>query len=117
MRKGMKRNGEEVKENVLEVGVVDVRWVVMAAVCTAATLLVAGSVDLAFPTPLDRSAPPDKFIAEIAYEHLVNLTSIGPRVHTYLLLQYHYNSTQSRCIHAGREMENSICLYNDIFSG
>ncbi|XP_050667922.1 endoplasmic reticulum metallopeptidase 1-like [Leptidea sinapis] len=80
MRKGMKRNGEEVKENVLEVGVVDVRWVVMAAVCTAATLLVAGSVDLAFPTPLDRSAPPDKFIAEIAYEHLVNLTSIGPRV-------------------------------------
>ncbi|XP_038211457.1 endoplasmic reticulum metallopeptidase 1-like [Zerene cesonia] len=71
--------GEKVKENVVESGV-GTRWVALAALCSAATLLVAGAFDAALPAPLDRSAPPDRFIAQNAYEHLVNLTSIGPRV-------------------------------------
>ncbi|XP_041984494.1 endoplasmic reticulum metallopeptidase 1-like isoform X2 [Aricia agestis] len=42
--------------------------------------MVAQYADTYLPEPLDRSAPPDRFIAEIAHEHLVNLTSMGPRV-------------------------------------
>ncbi|CAG4989248.1 unnamed protein product [Colias eurytheme] len=71
--------GEKVKENIVSPGVAT-RWVALAALCSAATLLVAGAFDAALPAPLDRSAPPDRFIAQNAYEHLVNLTSIGPRV-------------------------------------
>ncbi|XP_052743938.1 endoplasmic reticulum metallopeptidase 1-like [Bicyclus anynana] len=69
-----------VKENDPETGVVSLGWLAAAAVATALTLLVAALADAHLPAPLDHSAPPQRFIAEIAYEHLVNLTSIGPRV-------------------------------------
>ncbi|XP_047536484.1 endoplasmic reticulum metallopeptidase 1-like [Vanessa atalanta] len=76
----MHRHGQVVKENVFEDGVVPLRWVAVAAVVTSLSLVVAALVDRRLPEPLDRSAPADHFIAEIAHEHLVNLTSIGPRV-------------------------------------
>ncbi|KAL4704883.1 hypothetical protein ACJJTC_019461 [Scirpophaga incertulas] len=47
---------------------------------TVAMFLLAVLADRSLPTPLTRAAPKDQFIAEIAYEHLLNLTSIGPRV-------------------------------------
>ncbi|CAH2089062.1 unnamed protein product [Euphydryas editha] len=74
------QRGQVVKENVLEDGVVPLRWVVAAALATALALVAAALVDRRLPEPLRRGAPPERFIAEIAHEHLVNLTSIGPRV-------------------------------------
>ncbi|CAH4032462.1 unnamed protein product [Pieris brassicae] len=78
--KTYKMDAEVVKENVWQAGSVRTRWVVLAALCSCVAVLVAAVCDQTLPTPLDRSAPKDRFIAEIAYEHLVNLTSIGPRV-------------------------------------
>lgn len=74
------RHGEVVKENVFEDGVVPLRWLAAALAACGAALGVALLVDARLPAPLGRDAPPDRFIAEIAHEHLVNLTSIGPRV-------------------------------------
>lgn len=73
-------DAEVVKENVWQAGSVKTRWVVLAVLCSCVAVLVAVVYDQKLPTPLDRSAPKDRFIADIAYEHLVNLTSIGPRV-------------------------------------
>ncbi|CAK1550290.1 unnamed protein product [Leptosia nina] len=73
-------DGEELKENVFRIGVVDTRWVIVAVLYTCCALLIAFTCDHALPKPLDKNAPPTRFIAENAFDHLVNLTSIGPRV-------------------------------------
>ncbi|XP_063830921.1 endoplasmic reticulum metallopeptidase 1-like, partial [Ostrinia nubilalis] len=71
---------EYIKENVVVPAPVTPR--VLAAALAAALLALAGValIDLALPEPLQRGAPPERFIAELAHEHLVNLTAIGPRV-------------------------------------
>ncbi|XP_026321103.1 endoplasmic reticulum metallopeptidase 1-like [Hyposmocoma kahamanoa] len=55
-------------------------WLVLGALATCAALLGVSRIDAALPAPLTRAAPAHRFIADIAHEHLVNLTSIGPRV-------------------------------------
>ncbi|XP_061384105.1 endoplasmic reticulum metallopeptidase 1-like isoform X2 [Danaus plexippus] len=52
----------------------------MAACLTAGTLLAAGAVDRLCRSLCRENAPAQLFSAERAYEHLINLTSIGPRV-------------------------------------
>lgn len=72
---------EYVKENVRPRAPVSPRVLALALAATVAALAAVALIDLALPTPLTRrAAPPDRFIAEVAHEHLVNLTSIGPRV-------------------------------------
>lgn len=66
---------------------VSLGWLAAAAALTAALLAAAALIDVTLPEPLTRAAPPHRFIAEIAHEHLVNLTSIGPRVCTFYLIQ------------------------------
>ncbi|CAG9796007.1 unnamed protein product [Diatraea saccharalis] len=73
---------EYVKENVPARPPVPV-WVVVCGLLATMVALVGVTtlVDHTLPPPLTRrDAPPDRFIAEIAYEHLVNITNIGPRV-------------------------------------
>lgn len=69
-----------VKENAPPAPALRQRWLLGggAALAAAALALLAAAGRL--PAPAARGAPPDTFIAEIAHEHLVNLTSIGPRV-------------------------------------
>lgn len=55
-------------------------WLALGALGACAALMAAAAIDEALPAPLGRDAPGDRFIADIAHEHLVNLTSIGPRV-------------------------------------
>lgn len=72
--------GEEVKENVYSDGVVSLWWLVAALVACGGALAAALAVDARLPEPFGRRAPPDRFSAALAHDHLVNLTSIGPRV-------------------------------------
>lgn len=76
----LQKYGEEIKENIYEDGVVSVWWVAAALAACCGALAAAMAVDVSLPAPLGRDASPERFIAEIAHEHLVNLTSIGPRV-------------------------------------
>ncbi|KAM3959411.1 LOW QUALITY PROTEIN: uncharacterized protein ACR2FA_006478 [Aphomia sociella] len=70
-----------VKENVLARPPLSVWWLVAALAATAGAYYVVSIIDLTLPEPLMRdTASPQRFIAEIAHEHLVNLTSMGPRV-------------------------------------
>jgi hypothetical protein len=81
---GAVQEQEYVKENVAPRAPVPA-WVVCAALAGAAAVFALAALpDLAMPEPLTRAAPPHRFIAEIAYEHMVNLTSIGPRVHNIM---------------------------------
>lgn len=76
-----------VKENASWRAPLSWRWVCAALAASALALAGVARIDHALPDPLTRaSAPPGRFVAEIAYEHLLNLTSIGPRVRTTLLL-------------------------------
>lgn len=63
-------------------------WLVLGALATGAALLGVARIDAALPAPLTRAAPAHRFIADIAHEHLVNLTSIGPRVREASLTPY-----------------------------
>lgn len=73
-------DGEVVKENVVRGAPMRAGWLLLGVVGTSAALLAVALIDVAMPAPLSRDAPDHRFIAEIAHEHLVNLTSIGPRV-------------------------------------
>lgn len=73
-------DGEVVKENVMRGAPLRVWWLVLGALGTAAALLGVAYIDAALPAPLSRDAPAHRFIADIAHDHLVNLTAIGPRV-------------------------------------
>ncbi|XP_063367017.1 uncharacterized protein LOC134655483 [Cydia amplana] len=71
---------ERVKENILIREPLSLRWLVLGALsCALAALALLAAGDL-LPEPLTRAAEPTRFIAENAHGHLVNLTSIGPRV-------------------------------------
>ncbi|KAG6454318.1 hypothetical protein O3G_MSEX008637 [Manduca sexta] len=70
-----------VKENVVPRPPLSVWWLVAALAVSGLSVIGVALIDYNLPEPLTReTAPPDRFIAEIAHEHLVNLTSIGPRV-------------------------------------
>ncbi|XP_075981699.1 endoplasmic reticulum metallopeptidase 1-like isoform X2 [Anticarsia gemmatalis] len=69
-----------VKENKLSAGPLSWPWLAAGLLASAAALWAVALIDDALPAPLARGSPPERFIAEIAHEHLVNLTSIGPRV-------------------------------------
>ncbi|RVE52927.1 hypothetical protein evm_002404 [Chilo suppressalis] len=72
---------EYVKENIQSRPPVPAWVIVLCVGAAASALYVATLVDRALPAPLMRKdAPADRFIAENAYDHLVNLTNIGPRV-------------------------------------
>nr|XP_037873576.1 endoplasmic reticulum metallopeptidase 1 isoform X4 [Bombyx mori] len=68
------------KENILPQPPLSTWWLFVALAATGLSLYGVSLIDYALPEPLTRAAPVEKFIADIAYEHLVNLTSIGPRV-------------------------------------
>ncbi|XP_063386153.1 endoplasmic reticulum metallopeptidase 1-like [Cydia fagiglandana] len=71
---------EKVKENILIREPLSLRWLVLGALsCVLAALALLAAGDL-LPEPLTQAAEPTSFIAENAHIHLVNLTSIGPRV-------------------------------------
>ncbi|KAJ8716926.1 hypothetical protein PYW08_005325 [Mythimna loreyi] len=71
---------ELVKENVRVQSPLAVGWLLAGLAGSAALLAAVASIDQALPAPLGRDAPPTRFQALVAHEHLVNLTSIGPRV-------------------------------------
>ncbi|XP_047996668.1 endoplasmic reticulum metallopeptidase 1-like isoform X2 [Leguminivora glycinivorella] len=71
---------EKVKENTLVRSPLALRWLVLGALsCALAALALLAAGDI-LPEPLTQAADPTRFIAENAHKHLVNLTSIGPRV-------------------------------------
>lgn len=56
-------------------------WLCAGLALSACAVLVALYIDYALPEPLTRATgSPEQFIAQIAHEHLVNLTAVGPRV-------------------------------------
>lgn len=71
---------ELVKENKPPQAPLSGWWVLAALVASAATLAAVAYIDYALPEPLGPDAPPQRFRALTAHQHLVNLTSIGPRV-------------------------------------
>ncbi|XP_072943078.1 endoplasmic reticulum metallopeptidase 1-like isoform X2 [Epargyreus clarus] len=73
--------GAAEKENYPEREALRLRWALLAAAATALLLAAAAALARRLPDPLSRANGSEhRFIAEIAHEHLVNLTSIGPRV-------------------------------------
>ncbi|CAG9127663.1 unnamed protein product [Plutella xylostella] len=72
---------EEIKENRRRLPPLGPGWLVLGCVLAAAAPLLLQMHHDRLPTPLTRAdAPPTRFCAEIAKEHLHNLTAIGPRV-------------------------------------
>ncbi|KAJ8717542.1 hypothetical protein PYW07_005472 [Mythimna separata] len=71
---------ELVKENKLAGAPLSARWLAAALAACAALLAGVARIDHALPAPLGLAAPPHRFRALVAHQHLVNLTSIGPRV-------------------------------------
>ncbi|KAG7301133.1 hypothetical protein JYU34_013974, partial [Plutella xylostella] len=72
---------EEIKENRRRLPPLGPGWLVLGCVLAAAAPLLLQMHHDRLPTPLTRGdAPPTRFCAEIAKEHLHNLTVIGPRV-------------------------------------
>lgn len=73
--------GVAVKENVRRGAPLAGWWVWAGAAAVLAALAGVARIDSALPAPLARhAAPAERFSGERAYEHLLNLTAIGPRV-------------------------------------
>lgn len=83
----MQEQEEVVKGHVVAALPLRTRWLVAGVAASCAVFALALLADEALPAPRARGdAPPDSFIAEAAYEHLLNLTAIGPRV----IMRMHY---------------------------
>lgn len=81
------KQSELVKENKPAQAPLSLGWLLAALAASAAILAAVASIDYALPAPLGPGAPPTRFRALAAHQHLVNLTSIGPRVRcTFLTL-------------------------------
>ncbi|CAB3244465.1 unnamed protein product [Arctia plantaginis] len=70
-----------VKENKVKPLPLTWPWLCAGLAVSACAVLATLTIDYALPEPVTRAkGHPEQFIAQIAYEHLVNLTAIGPRV-------------------------------------
>lgn len=68
------------KENKLPRAPLSAWWLGAALLANAAMLAAVARIDVALPEPRAADAPAHLFSAARAYQHLVNLTDIGPRV-------------------------------------